>query len=106
MRKCKIEVLKTMFNKELAQEYGCKGLGKCPFHQEGQIYYGDYAKPKGLCDEAWKAMYQYVFAISHQSDIFYEGDWIDQKGLAICSCNDGLRPVIFKISAIENKEIK
>lgn len=65
-------------------------------HKVGDIFYGDYAKPEGLCDEAWKAMYQYVFALSHESETFYYGDWID-KGVAICSCNDGIRPVIFKI---------
>lgn len=98
MDKCKIEVLKTTFDEELAKEYGCKDLGKCPFHNVGDVFYGDYAKPLELCDEAWKAMYQYVFAIAHGSEIFYTGDWIDKPGVAICSCNDGLRPVIFKIS--------
>ena len=29
--------------------------------------------------------------------LFYYGDWIRKPGVAICSCNDGLRPVIFKI---------
>ncbi|MCH5156022.1 MAG: TIGR04076 family protein, partial [Clostridiales bacterium] len=27
------------------------------------------------------------------------GDWIKEKGVAICCCNDGLRPVIFKLEA-------
>ena len=103
MNKCKIEVLKTTFDEELAKEYGCKGLGKCPMHKVGDIFYGDYAKPEGLCDEAWKAMYQYVFSISHGSGIFYYGDWIDKPGIAVCSCNDGLRPVIFKISATDEE---
>lgn len=36
---------------------------------------------------------------------FYYGDWIKTPGVAICSCNDGLRPVIFKLEAtdIESK---
>ena len=38
------------------------------------MFYADYAKPEGFCDEAWKA---------------------------ICSCNDGLRPVIFKLEATD-----
>lgn len=103
MKKCKIEVLKTMFNSDLADEYGVKGIGKCPYHNVGDVFYGDYAKPDGLCDEAWKAIYQYVFAISHDSGIFYYGDWLDKPGVAICSCNDGLRPVIFKITVAEDK---
>jgi len=98
MKKCKITVLKRHFDEDLAEEYGAEGLGKCPAHNEGQIYYADYAKPEGFCDEAWKAIYQYVFALAHGSECFYNsGEWIDKPGVAICSCNDGLRPVIFKI---------
>ena len=97
MKKCRIEVLKTTFHEDLAKEYGCKNIGKCPMHKVGEIFYGDYAKPEGLCDVAWKAMYQYVFAIAHGSEKFYYGDWIDKAGIAICSCNDGIRPVIFKV---------
>lgn len=103
MKKCKITVLKRHFDEELAKEYGCKGLGKCPMHKEGQVFYADYAKPEGLCDEAWKAIYQYAFALAHGSGIFYYGDWIDKPGVAICSCNDGLRPVIFKIERTEEE---
>ena len=58
MNKVKITVLKTTLDKELALEYGVQGLSACPMHQEGQVFYADYAKPDGLCDEAWKAIYQ------------------------------------------------
>ena len=33
------------------------------------------------------------------NDVFYFGDWIKKPGVAICSCNDGLRPVIMKLEA-------
>ncbi|WP_066684856.1 TIGR04076 family protein [Christensenella intestinihominis] len=101
MNRCKITVLKKTFDEELAREYGAEGLTPCPMLREGQVFYADYAKPEGFCDEAWKAIYQYVFALSHGagSGLFYYGDWIRQPGVAICSCNDGLRPVIFKIEA-------
>ncbi len=99
MHKVRITVLKTTLDEELAEEYGIDGLGRCPMLKEGQVFYADYAKPEGLCDEAWKAMYQYVFALSHMEgdELFYYGDWIRKPGIAICSCNDGLRPVIFKL---------
>lgn len=103
MKKCKITVLKTHFDTELAEQYGFKGISKCPMHQPGQVFYADYAKPEGFCDEAWKAIYQYVFALSHGSEVFYYGDWIDKPGVAICSCNDGLRPVIFKIERTDEE---
>ena len=97
MKKCKITVLKTTLDKELAEEYGVPGLGACPMMKEGQV--------DGFCDEAWKAVYQYVFALSHGTGdgLFYYGDWIRKPGVAVCSCNDGLRPVIFKIEATEEE---
>ena len=103
MKKCRIEVLKTTFHEDLAKEYGCKNLSKCPMHKEGDVFFGDYAKPDGLCDEAWKAIYQFVFALSHGGGIFYHRDWIDKEGVAICSCNDGIRPVIFKIERTDEE---
>lgn len=101
MKKCKITILKTTYDEELGKEYGVETA--CPMMSTGQVFYGDYAKPEGFCDEAWKAIYQYVFALAHGADkeIFYFGDWIKKPGVAICSCNDGIRPVIFKIEATD-----
>lgn len=107
VKKVKITILKTTLDKELAKEYGAIGLTACPMLREGQMFYADYAKPEGFCDEAWKAIYQYVFALAHGagSEVFYYGDWISKPGVAICSCNDGLRPVIMKLEAT-NEEAK
>lgn len=103
MKKCKITVLKTTLQEDLAHEYGVEGLSVCPQLKEGQVFYADWECPQGFCNEAWKAIYQYVFALAHgvgnDGGLFYYGDWIKKPGLAICSCNDGLRPVIFKIEA-------
>lgn len=52
MRKVKITVLKTTFDKELAAEYGAQGLTACPILRVGQVFYADYAKPDSLCNEA------------------------------------------------------
>ena len=104
MKKVKITVLKTTFDKELAKEYGADGLTACPMlKRRTSLLCGIIAKPEGFCDEAWKAIYQYVFALSHgaSGDVFYYGDWIRKPGVAICSCNDGLRPVIFKLEATD-----
>lgn len=102
MKKVRITILKTTFQQELAEEYGIDGLTVCPLMEEGQVFYADYAKPNGFCDEAWKAIYQYVFALAHGADeIWYFGDWIKKPGVAIVSCNDGLRPVIMKLEATD-----
>ena len=44
-----------------------------------------------------------MFALTHGACdwLFYDGDWIRKPGVAICSCNDGLRPVIFKLEATD-----
>ena len=107
MKKVKITVLKTTRDEELIAQYGAEGLTACPFHREGQVFYADYAKPEGLCDEAWKAIYQYAFALAHgaDGDVFYYGDWIRTPGVAICACNDGLRPVIFKLEATDQEAL-
>ena len=77
MKKVKITILKTTLQEDLAKEYGVDGLSTCPLMNEGQVFYADYAKPDGFCDEAWKAIYQYVFALAHEvSDIWYYKDWI------------------------------
>jgi uncharacterized repeat protein (TIGR04076 family) len=107
VKKVRITILKTTLDAELAKEYGVEGLGTCPLMKKGQVFYGDYAKPEGFCDEAWKAIYQYVFALAHGagSDTFYYGDWISKPGVAICSCNDGLRPVIMKLETTDGESL-
>ena len=85
MKKVKITILKTMLDKELAAEYGIDGLTACPMMKAEDVFYADYAKPQGFCDEEWKAIYQYVFALAHGADksLFYYGDWIKKPGVAI-----------------------
>ena len=86
MKRCKITILQRTLNEKLAREYAAPGFTKCPMMREGQVFYADYAKPEGFCDEAWKAVYQYVFALSHGAGKYYFGDWITKEGVAICSC--------------------
>ncbi len=83
MKRVKITVLQTTFNKELAAEYGEEGLHACDMMQEGQVFYTEFGKPEGLCDEAWKAIYQYVFALAHGGDQFYGGHWMKKPGTAV-----------------------
>ena len=102
MKKVKITILKTTLQKDLADEYGVDNFTTCPLMNEGKVYYADYAKPDNFCDAAWKAIYQYVFALSHgANEVWYYKDWIKTPGVAIVSCNDGLRPVIMKLEATD-----
>lgn len=47
MKKVKITVLKTMFNEDLALEYGVDGLTVCPMLKEGQVFYA-VRKARGI----------------------------------------------------------
>ncbi|MFR4117881.1 MAG: TIGR04076 family protein [Bilophila wadsworthia] len=102
MKRCRITVLKRHFDEELAKNTA-QGNRQVSDAQGRAKFYADYAKPDGFCDEAWKAIYQYVFALAHGSGQFYYGDWIEKPGVAICSCNDGLRPVIFKVERTDEE---
>ena len=54
-------------------------------------------------DDTFRLKAGTLYPILHGAgkDVFYFGDWIRQPGVAICSCNDGLRPVIFKLEATD-----
>ncbi len=103
MKQVKITVLKrTLFN-DLVEKYAEDGVKECPIFKEGQVFYAGRGKPEGFCDTAWKCIFQYVFALQNGGgkEGFFFGDWIKESGVAISSCNDGLRPVIFKIESTD-----
>jgi uncharacterized repeat protein (TIGR04076 family) len=107
MTKIKITVLRRSIFEDLVKEYAVKDYGLCQAFQDGQVFYTDYRMPEGFCGEAWKAIYQYVFALYHGGTDIYNGHWIDEKkhpGTVVSCCNDGLRPVVFKIERIEDTE--
>jgi len=56
-------------------------------------------KPEGFCDWAWSDIYRDVtsvaFGVGHP--------WAAPKPMAICSCTDGARPVVFKIELIHEE---
>lgn len=118
-RRIKITVLKRAFNEELAQLYGVEELERCPEFEENEEYileanqcmncYQTLEKPEGFCEDAWQSIQKYVLALvygSNDDKKFQFNDWIKIPGVAICSCSDGIRPVIFKVELEENTEEK
>lgn len=70
--------------------------------KEGEVYYADYAKPDDSVTMHRSQYYQYVFALAHGvQGMWYYSDWIKTPGVAIVSCNDGLRPVIMKLEVTD-----
>ena len=70
--------------------------------KEGQVFISNgWEKPEGLCESAWQSMHSFVFALSHGGSDFLK-DWMTDKNSAVISCNDGCRPVIFLLQALED----
>ena len=104
MKKCKITVVGACFLEDLAKEFASPSLGLCELHTIGQVYYSNgWQKPKGLCDNAWKSMLEYVMTLAHGGRDIFNGGWVNDGNIAIVCCNDGLRPVSFKIEATDEE---
>ncbi len=103
--KCKITVLKREYNQELADKYLANPkVGPCDLFKDGQeiiidsdgfwkMLYGNF------CSEAWDCISRYVYAAIQGGSIMR--DWTNDEKIMIACCNDGVRPVIFKIERIE-----
>jgi len=100
MKKVKITVLKKDLYEDLVNEYGNKGLGKCSRFEIGQTFIiTDCRQPEGFCNEGWASIRHYVFALSNGAD----GFWDLKDHISINTCNDGFRPVVFKIETLEDE---
>jgi uncharacterized repeat protein (TIGR04076 family) len=103
MAKCKITVLKKIFNKELVKEYCSLNLPEqclgCPHLTVGQEFLvGNHSiVPDGFCAWAWGDIQKDV------TTILFDGSfpWMKQPGVAIACCTDGLMPVVFKIEKMK-----
>ena len=99
MKKVRITVLKTTLDEELSREYGVEGLDRMP-HDEGRasVLCGPRKAGRVLRRGLESDLSVCVRpGPRRRNGLFYYGDWIRKPGVAICSCNDGLRPVIFKL---------
>lgn len=104
MNKVKITVLKRTFHKELAEQYAASSIGPCEYTREGMTFVcaNGWQKPEGLCDTAWKALMEYVFALAHGGGDFFGGEARDPKKFVV-SCSDGFRPVSFLVEALDEE---
>jgi len=106
VKKCRITVLRREFYADLAAEYihvppgGEYGL--CPLMQEGDTFLtgGPFGcgKPEGFCDMAWQAICLQATSLATGGLAF----GLDE--VSIGCCNDGVRPVIFKLEPYEDDE--
>ncbi len=106
MPDCRITVLKKYYDAELAKEYVRDGdVGPCPAFEVGQTFTmgaaGKNEKPEGFCQEAWDCIGKYAFAFAHGGGAMFQGVWMKDERVMIATCNDGVRPVAFKLERID-----
>ena len=106
--KCKITVLRRELYQDLADQYlADPQSGRCPYFQEGQEFLVDgksyFRMLNGeFCAEAWDCISRYVYTALNGGSIM--SDWTNDEKVMIACCNDGTRPVIFKLERIDEKE--
>ena len=105
--KCKITVLKRECYKDLQENYlADPKSGPCPYFREGQVIMVDndnfFRMLNGtFCAEAWDCISRYVYAALQGGSIMR--GWTNDEKVMITCCNDGTRPVIFKLERIDEE---
>ena len=117
--RCKVTVLACNVFEDLQRDYlADPASGPCPcfrpgdefeFHRtpERDDFYhlGRGARSDGgdfPCGEAWDAISRYVYTALQGGSIMH--GWTRDDRLMIACCNDGTRPVVFKIERIDIPE--
>ena len=99
-KKVKITVLRTEYYQELAEQYAIPNLGKCPFHQKGQVLYSDgIHPPDGMCGVAWQVIAPMACQLSSGELVQPSGTWLNDDTSGVFAWPDGSRPVIFLLEA-------
>ena len=100
--KIKITVIKKFVAEDLVRDYVAEdrknsGFGVCNVVGDGQEFILEKPNmPEGFCSWAWADINRDIIAIMGGGSM----PWINKEGVAIASCTDGLRPVVFKIERI------
>lgn len=63
----------------------------------GTLHCGTEGVP--FCSEAWDAISRYIYSVLQGGAIMH--GWTNDDKVMIACCNDGTRPVIFKIERID-----
>lgn len=105
---CKVTVLRKECFADLQEQYlADPKSGPCPMFEVGQEFLFDSAGYESMncgkfCMEAWDAINRYVYAALQGGSIMR--DWTNDEKTMIACCNDGTRPVIFRIERIDQEE--
>ena len=107
--KCKVTVLETTVREDLQRLYlADPASGPCPFFSPGQEIWFErtaerddfYHLAQGrFCGEGWDAVSRYVYTALQGGSIMH--GWTRDERMMIACCNDGTRPVVFKIERVD-----
>lgn len=110
--KCKITVLDKKCFPKLQEKYlADPKSGPCPRFEIGQEFILERSGERDdfwhmldgkFCAEAWDCVSRYVYT-ALQGGAIMKG-WTNDDRMMIACCNDGTRPVIFKIERIDEEE--
>ena len=109
---CKITVLETKVFPELQKKYLANpDSGPCPCFKAGDTFLLKRTPEQDdfyhllhgkFCGEAWDAISRYVYTALQGGSIMHK--WTNDERMMIACCNDGTRPVVFKIERIDIPE--
>lgn len=112
--KCKVEVIDKKLFPDLQEQYLADAeSGPCPFYEIGDTtvferYGGEdtfWTQARGAhCSEAWDCISRYIYTALQGGSIMR--GWTNDEHMMIACCNDGTRPVIFKIQRLDYKVVK
>lgn len=99
-KRLKITVLRRFKPGEVFKKPPVKGgsIDACDTYRDGQVFYveEDGRMPEGFCDWAWDDINKAIQTLRFNGNF----EWIDEPGVSVNCCTDGLRPVVFKIERI------
>ena len=113
---CKVTVIDKQCRDDLQREFlADPSSGPCPCFEVGQEYlfertagkddfyhFGRDLDPTFPCAEAWDCISRYIYT-ALAGGIIMRG-WTNDERVMIACCNDGTRPVVFKIERIDIPE--
>ncbi len=114
--KCRVTVIDKKVYPELQKKYlADPGSGACPCFGVGDEFlferadgkddfwhFGQDRDPKFPCAEAWDCISRYIYTALAGGAIMK--GWTNDERIMIACCNDGTRPVIFRIERFDEAE--
>ena len=79
------------------------GNQACPVFTDGQEMVVGYVREPAVfpCESAWGSLRPFLVTLNNGGNFEW---WVDRPGLAVVSCPDGFRPVVFKMERVPPDE--